>query len=202
MKYSKVLGLAAVAACALLAFAGAGAASATQICKRAEGGGDGKCRNGSSEKELAKGESFTATSTDLVLTSPTTEVACSSSSMTLRMTTENAISLIRGKVTALSFADCSTNGGTPCVSTVANLPYDAVLHRTDVILFDKAGGVSIEFECGYLESCEFTVQVQLIAAAGDLLVASGEIPSTAKGFCPVAARLDATYSARSGITFS
>ena len=202
MRYPKVLGLAAVAALALLALAAPGAASTTQICKRAEGGGDGKCRNGSSERELAKGESFTATSTDLVLTSPSTDVACATSSVTLKMASRNTASLIRSKVTALSFVGCRTSGGTPCVTTVANLPYDAALHRSDILFFDKAGGVAIHLSCGYLVSCEFTVHEQLLALEGNLLVASSERPTTARGFCPVAARFDATYSTGSRITFS
>ncbi len=201
MRHAKVLGLAAVATFALMAVGDAGVASATQICKRVESGGDGKCRNGSLEKELAKGESFTATSTDLVLTSPTTSVACSSSSITARLTSKNAIALLRGKITALSFTGCETGGGTPCVVGVANLPYETVFHKTDILVFDKVGGVVFRLNCGFLASCEFEAREQLIELEGGRLVASREIPYARQGtFCPVAPRLDATYSPLRGVT--
>lgn len=202
MKFTKGLGLAAVAAIALMGLAHAEMASATQVCKQVQSGGDGKCPGGSSEKELTKGEALTASATDLVLTGLSSSVSCARSSVTLRMASENSISLIKGKVTALSFDDCATVAGTPCVATVANLPYDVVLHDTDLLFFDKAGGVSLQLECGYLVSCEFTVQEQLLEVEGNLLVAVDERPATKKGLCPLVPRLDATYSAGSGITFS
>ena len=201
MRHSKVVGLVVVGAFVVMALVGEESVSATQICKRVKGGGDGKCPNGSFEKELAKGESFTASSTDLVLTSAITNVACSSSAVTLRMTSRNSISLIKGLVTALSFTDCRTTGGTGCITTLANLPYEAVVHREDVIVSDAAG-VVIDVRCGFLVSCEFTAQEQLLSVEGDLLVASEERPLAKKGFCPVVPRLDASYSTRSKITFS
>lgn len=201
MKYAKLLSLAAVAAFALMALAGAEIAAATQICKRVESGGEGKCRNGSFEKELAKGESFTASSIDLVLTGLTTYVTCPSSSVTLKMTSKNSIPLIKGKITALSFTDCKTSGGTGCVATAANLPYEVVLHKEDVIVFDEAG-VVFKLHCGYLVSCELTAREQLLGVEGDLVVASEERPLSKKGFCPVVPRLDASYSTGSKITLS
>jgi hypothetical protein len=192
---------AVVLALALVALVGSGAASATQACKRVEGGGDGKCPGAQSEKELAKGQSFRATSTDLVLTSPTTDVACAGSSLRVRMTSPNGIKLLRGKVPALTFSGCKTSGGTPCTTSVANLPYETVLQKRDILFFDPAG-VVIGLNCGLLISCEFVAREQLLEAAGNLLVASGERPLARKGaFCPIAPRLDASYRALPGFTF-
>jgi hypothetical protein len=191
---------AAVVVLALAALAGTQVASATQICKPVKTGGDGKCPNGSLEKELAKGESFTVTSTDVVLTSASTSVTCSRSSVGLKMTSENAISLIRGRVTALSFANCKTAGGTECTTAVSNLPYKVGYHNEDIIVYDEAG-IVIEVHCGFLISCELTAQEQLLSNKENLLLASAEEPGTEGAFCPIAPRFDASYSPRSEFTF-
>jgi hypothetical protein len=204
MRHAKVRALAAVATFALIALAAAEGAPATQICERVGSGGDGRCPGGSAERELAKGGSFTVSSTDAILTSATSEVSCSSSSVRLKMTSRNGISLVKGKVPALSFDGCETAGGTSCNVTFANLPYEAVLHPPDVLVSDPVG-IAIHLDCGFLVSCQFTAQEQLLAVEGDLVVAAGDRAATVEGLCPVAARLDATYSASdagSELTFS
>lgn len=201
MRYEKRLGLAAFAVFALLALAGPGGAPATQICEQAQSGGDGKCPNGSSERELAKGESFTLAASDLVLTSPNTYVSCSNSSIRLKMTSKNSISLVRGVITALSFDGCETSGGTACETSVANLPYDAVVHPPDVIVSDE-DGMPIQLNCGFLVSCELIGEEHLLEVEDDQIVASAERPAAKKGLCPAWPRLDATYSAQPELTFS
>ncbi len=201
MKFEKALGLAAVAAFIVVALAIAGTAAATQICRPVESGGDGKCPDGSLEKELAKGESFTATSTDLVLTGQTSSVSCSSSTARLRMISENSISLVEGLITALSYTDCKTSGGTACTTTVTGLPYEAVVHPPDVIVSDPQG-IVVGFKCGFLVRCELKTREQLLEVEGNQLVASSERPSSKKGFCPLVPRLDATYTTRPELTFS
>jgi hypothetical protein len=200
MNHGKSLGLGVLAALVLMAFASAWVAAATQVCKQVGSGGDGKCLGGAAERELAKGESFTASSTDVVLTSPTTYVSCESSSITLRMISRNSILLIKGLMTDLSFDGCETSGGTTCVTSVANLPYEAVVQNQDVIVSDAAN-IPMRLDCGFLVSCELIAREQLLAIEGDLMVASTERPLARKGACPVWPRFDASYSAP-GITFS
>ncbi len=193
---------AAVVALVLAVLAGSGVAAATQICEPAGSGGDGRCPNGSAEALLPKGASFKAESTDVVLTSLTAEVSCSTSTLAARLTSENGIPLLKGKITALSFAGCETAGATPCEVTVANLPYETVFHKTDIIVFDDAGEV-IRLNCGFLVSCEFEAQEHLLEPEGDLLAASEERPYAKRGaFCPVGSRLDATYAPLRELTFS
>ena len=200
MTFMRVLGL-VVAAVLLMGLAGT--ASATQVCKQVQSGGDGKCPGGPSERELAKGESITAAATDVVLTSLSSSVFCSRSSVRVQLASKNSISLLKGKVTALSFTDCATSGGTPCTVSVANLPYEVVLHKTDLLFFDGTGGVEMRVSCGYLVRCEFTVQEQLLEVEGDVLVADKERPATKKGLlCPLVPRLDATYTTGSRVTFA
>lgn len=191
---------AAVVALVLAVLAGSGVAAATQICESVGSGGDGRCPDGSAEELLAKGKSFRASSTDVVLTSLTTEVTCSTSSITVRLTSKNGVKLLRGKIPALSFTGCETGGGTPCAVTMVNLPFETVFQRTDILVFDEAG-VVFRLNCGFLVSCEFEAREQLIELEDGLLVASREIPYGRTGaFCPFAARLDATYSPDGGVT--
>jgi hypothetical protein len=196
----KPLGIAAIAALALLALAGPGAASAAQICKQVPSGGDGQCPGRAAEKQIAKGESFEVSATDAVLTSPVTDISCANSSVRVRMTSENGISTLEGKITALSFDGCETAGGTACTVTLGNLPFETVFHLADVLVFDEAG-ILFRINCGFLVSCEIEGREQLIELEAGVLVASDERPYAKRGaFCPSVPRFDATYSPPSGLT--
>lgn len=191
---------AVVLALAAIALAGPGTAAASEICKQAAGGGDGRCPDRTAEKQIAKGESFEVSATDAVLTSPVTEISCADSSLRVRMTSRNGIPTLEGKVTALSFDGCETAGGTACTVTLGNLPFETVFHRTDILVFDEAG-ILFRINCGFLVSCEIEGREQLIELEDGLLVASGERPYAKRGaFCPFAPRFDATYSPPNGLT--
>ncbi len=186
---------------ALVLLVGSGLGSATQICQRVEDGGDGKCPNGTFEQELAEGASFRAVSTDVVLTSPAMDITCARSSLRVRMTSPNSIKLLRGKITALSFSDCRTSGGTRCSTSLANMPYEAVLQNRDILFFDP-DDIVISLNCGFLVNCELVGEEQLLAAEEDLLVASAERPAAKRGWCPPVPRIDASYRALPAFTFS
>jgi hypothetical protein len=198
-----MLGLAVVSALALMAFAGAGTASAVQVC--VSGTSDGKC-SGANEKELAEGGSVTGTSSTATLTSSTTDVVCQESSTTLKMTSANTISPITGEVTALSFSNCKTTNGTSCKVTTKNLPYGGSLTSSALTVTDEIGA-GAKVECGFLINCEFTSKSIVLAVSSNKegtaqFVASKEKLSSTGSFCPETAEWDATYTAAAGTTIS
>jgi hypothetical protein len=103
MKYIKMLGLAAVAAMALMAFLGAGSASATVLCKTAETTG---CA--ASGWDYPAGTTVTATSTKATLTSSTEPVICEHSEVTGKATTGGSTATVtsEGEV-AVTFTKCN-----------------------------------------------------------------------------------------------
>lgn len=110
MKYLKMLGLAAVAAAALMAFVGAGTASAeTTLCKNAAGT---ECygTNTKVESELKEGEAV------LTPSSGFGETKCKKSFLDGKIETATTPS---GKVTTLSFTECNRTVSTVEKGTLA-----------------------------------------------------------------------------------
>lgn len=109
MKYLKILGLAAVAATALMAFIGAGTASATVICTTKPTGGE--CPAGWDYPAGTVGKASLKSGTTVVLesTSGSTLVTCSES--TVGGTSENtggATSTVKSILTSLTWGGCTT----------------------------------------------------------------------------------------------
>jgi hypothetical protein len=104
MKYVKMLGLAVVAAAALMAFAGAGTASATVLCKNSESASS--CNeNYPSETEL---KSSLSAGTKAILKTEIKTIECSKS--TLSGKPENggsATETVKGPIAALAFEECN-----------------------------------------------------------------------------------------------
>lgn len=194
MKHAKALGIASLAAILLVVVFGGGSAAAVQICKTVSPGtGDGKCATASDEKE--SDEPATSTSTNAVFTTSVTNHTCSSSSMTVDPTASTG-SPITGSVTNLSFAHCTTSGGTACTMTVLNLPYHVVINAGSLTITDPTGA-GAKMVCGFLINC--TLSSKEISAQythdGDATVAhlSGVKMERSGGFCPETAEFHATY---------
>jgi hypothetical protein len=188
----KMLGLAVIAALAVVALAGTGTALATKVC--VPGTSDGKCAAG--ERELATNESITATATNATFTTSITNVTCSDSAFTLKMTGSNTVSSISGEVTALSFSGCKTSGGTLCTVNSFWLPYPASL-TTSLLSLTDATGVAAVVKCGFLINCELHSQSVWLSVGfgfpGASFVASEENLLASGGLCPENAQFDATY---------
>jgi hypothetical protein len=200
VKYLKVLGLAAVAAMAVMAF-GASTAAATQVCVAATAGhpADGKCAAG--ERELTNGESVTGTSSNPVLTSSVTTVTCKESSTTVKANTGTGTP-IAGEVTALSFAnDCTTSSGTSCTVTVVNLPYTGSLETNKLTVTD-AVGAGAKVVCGVLINCTFTTKKAELTVTHNASTTFDATVSLERegGFCPATAEWHATYHSATNTT--
>lgn len=200
MKYGKRLGLAVVAALAVMALAGPTSASATQVC--VSGSGDGKCPWAAGERELESGGSFTATATNPVFTTTVTNVTCEKSSMTLKAE-GNTQEPIVGEITALSFSGkCKTASGTECTVTTTNAPHPFSLSWAFLSITDVTG-IAADVKCGFLINCTFSSQAMTLGvspwAGGTEFEAASETLTRSGGFCPQDAALDASYLA-SGTT--
>ncbi|MDQ3724769.1 MAG: hypothetical protein M3335_02580 [Actinomycetota bacterium] len=104
MKYVKTLGLAAVAAMALMAFFGASSASATVLCKTTITEG---CV--SSGQHYPAGTQIVATSTNTKLTAGSATVSCAHSEVKGKTSnTGSASETVFGPISTLTFTTCSS----------------------------------------------------------------------------------------------
>ena len=197
MKYVKILGLAALAAMAVMAFVGAGTASATTLCKTS-GSPEAGCGAGKGEIN-AETDNIVGTSTNAKLTSPIANVVCNHSETEIDPASSTG-SPILGSITKLTFTgECRTEGGTACTVTVKNIPYEAELEGTTLTAKD-AVGAGAKVVCGFLINCEF------LANEAKLTITNGS-PTTATaskvvlkrngGICPETAEWDAVYNTTS-----
>jgi hypothetical protein len=199
VKWIKNLALAAIAAAALMAFLGAGTASATQLCAFAPAATGTECA-GTPQKFEYSGD-ITGTSTDATLSTNLANVECSHSTTTINASSSTGVS-IPGQVTALAFTGCQTEGlvHTPCTVTVRNLPYPASLTGKTLTVSDEAGA-GAKVVCSGVISCEFlTTDATLTVTNGEPTVAKAEnvVLSHETGtLCPETASWKATYAVTS-----
>lgn len=125
MKYLKVLGLAAFAAMALMAFVGAGTASADTLCKV----NTNPCPEGSRYTLPQPISAATAAGVPAVLSAGSFEVRCDSSSSGEATGTNGAGDII-GQITSLTFTNCSGSCKQVKENKGNNLPYNAVATAT------------------------------------------------------------------------
>ena len=96
MKYIKMLGLAAMAAAALMAFAGAGTASADELCKNLTGSA---CEQANAISSVNVG--------NVTLTTTFKNVVCEESKVAGSVTEQGAGKTILGNITTLDFSKCN-----------------------------------------------------------------------------------------------
>lgn len=189
MKWIKNLTLAAIAAAALMAFIGAGTASATQLCTDSGSG----CTEYSGD--------ITGTSTDATLATNLANVECSDSATTIHANSATGTPIL-GEVTALSFTGCQTEGlvHTACTVTVKNLPYSAELEGKSLTVTDPVGA-GAKVVCGTVLSCEFlTTKAILTITNGNPTTARAEnvaLSHETGAICPSTATWSATYKVTS-----
>jgi len=203
VKYIKIVGLAAVAAMAIMAFVGAASASATQLC--ATTGTGAECAGSGAGKFEYEG-AVTGTSTNATLATNLANVVCEHSETTLNAEASTGSPVITGTVSALSFTGCKTEGtNIACTVTVRNLPYHSELSGTTLTVTDPSGA-GAKVVCGLVLSCEFlTPEANLAVVNGSPTVAKAEgveLEHEAGLTCPATAEWNATYAvtAPTGLT--
>jgi hypothetical protein len=202
VKYVKILGLTAVAAMAVMAFVGAGTASATTLCKS---GGSPEAGCGAGKGEInAETDNIEGTSSNAILTSSLTDVTCKVSETKINPTSSTGAPIL-GTVENLNFKeDCTTASGTSCTVTVVNLPYSSSLEGTALTVTDPIGaGATVK--CGFLINCTFTTKsatLNIVNGTPSVAKAEGVKLEREGGFCPETAEWHATYSttAPTGLT--
>ncbi len=200
MKWIKNLTLAAITAAALMAFLGAGTASATQLC--ATSGAGTECA-GTGKFEYSG--NITGTSTNATLSTNLANVECSDSATTITANSSTGAPIL-GEVTALSFTGCRTEVTlVPCTVTVKNLPYSGSLEGKTLTVTDPVGA-GAKVVCGTVISCEFLTQAATLAITnGSPTVAVAKevaLSHETGAICPSTATWNATYSvtAPTGLT--
>jgi hypothetical protein len=204
MKYIKILGLAAVAAMALMAFVGASSASATVLCKVSTS----PCPTGSMYEP---GTVIEGVSTNATLTSDLATVVCTNSETVAKTeTTGSSTTTVTGTITALTFTGCTANNGTvKCTVTVQGLPYHAEVHwgsgvNGTLTVKAHAGGVSpgATVVCAGLISCTFenTLFTLPVNGGNPATIVANAVPLERTAFggtplCGTTAAWDATYTA-------
>jgi hypothetical protein len=193
VKWIKNLTLAAIGAAALMAFLGAGTASATQLC--ATSGAGTECA-GTGKFEYSG--TITGTSTNATLATNLFNIECSESHATITANSSTGAPIL-GEVTALSFSGCQTEGfvHNGCTVTVKNLPYSASLEGKTLTVTDPVGA-GAKMVCGTQLSCEFLTQEALLAITnGEPTVAVAKevaLSHETGAICPATASWSATYA--------
>jgi hypothetical protein len=193
VKWIKNLTLAAIAAAALMAFVGAGTASATQLCTDS----GGICTEYSG--------TIKGTSTNATFATNLANVECAHSATTIVANSSTGTPIL-GEVTALDFTECQTEVvHTPCMVTTKNLPYNASLEGRTLTISDPVG-VGVKIVCNTVLSCEFlTNSANLTITNGSPTVVQAEnvaLNHETGAICPATASWSATYAvtAPSGLT--
>jgi hypothetical protein len=206
MKYLKMLGLAAIAALALTAVAGAGTASATELCTT----NVSPCPAG---EHYGAGTVIEGSSTNATLTSSLGNVVCTSSAIKGATTTTGGAKLsVEGKIESLTFSGCTLTtpfGGTKhnCNVTAINTPYKAVVTKTTqpngtlTVSSGGSGDPGAKVDCGAsVLRCQFTSpSIALDVTGGSpAIVHAKEEPLNRTvyegGLCPSTSTWDATYT--------
>jgi hypothetical protein len=209
MKYLKMLGLAAMAGMAVMAVAGAGTASATELCTVNTPENEPVCP---AATKYGIGTTVEASSTNSTLTSSLGNVVCSSSSIKGKTTTAGGAKLsVEGKIEALTWGGCTLTtplGGTHnCTVTAINLPYKAVVTKTTqpngtlTVSSGGSGEPGAKVDCGaQVLRCQFTspsIVLDVTAGETPTVVAKEETLNRTVyegGICPEKATWDATYT--------
>ncbi len=211
MKYIKILGLAAVAAMALMAFVGASSASATVLCSQTPSGTPAACPTAST---YGAGTTITGTAEGALLTNNLNPVECEHSETEARITnTGGASSTVVGTIEELNFTGCSTTNIpiTNCTVTVEHLPYLGEVHWTEgthngtLTGLNHGNGVpGAKVVCGTVINCRFSAEPTLDVNGGNpASVLANEESLTISGggllmpICPSTAKWDAEYVATS-----
>ena len=207
MKHLKILGLAAAAALAVMAFGTGSASAATKLCST-EAGTPGGCPAGKFEY---KGhiEAKVTNPPGVVLVTNLTTVTCEESNMTLHANTPTNVApttSITGEVTNLTFAKCTTSAKQNCTVTVVNLPYPAHVQGTIdgftstsslTVTDEKGAGATVV--CGFVINCTLTTKEATLHGVNSTTPTTTEFTATKVplerhgGICPATAEWNASY---------
>jgi len=195
VKVLRNLALAAIAAAALMAFLGAGTASATQLCAFAPAATGPECA-GTPQKFEYSGK-ITGTSINATLKTNLANVECEDSHTTITAFSSTGAPIL-GEVDELTFTGCRTEVTLiPCTVTVKNLPYNASLEGKTLTVSD-AVGAGAKVVCGTVLSCEFLTNEAILAITnGEPTVAVAKevgLSHESGTVCPSSATWNATYS--------
>ena len=198
MNQLKALGLAAIAATALLAILGSGTASATQLCRSAST----PCPSGDTygSGTLVSG-SLTA-ATEAVLTTNIDTVKCASSAVQMTTTSAGGTGVgLTASLTGLTFTSCKDSFGTSCTVKSVNLPYTSQFFNGGAsaeLQITSASGAGASVVCGSLINCTFTTKDTVLAVEGaatpPTVTATKASLNRSGGICPSTSTWTAKYN--------
>jgi hypothetical protein len=198
MKHVKMLGLAAVAALGLMAFIGAGTASATELCST----NTSPC-TGVMYTENTPVSAQLKAGTVATLTNPISNVICQKSTTAGKTTNTGAKgTAVTGTITSLGFTECKTASGVACTVKTVNIPYKASITATGsgngtlTVTSDGTGNPGATVECALVINCTFTTASASLGVTGGnpAIAKANAIVLTQSGItCPSEAKWDAEY---------
>lgn len=201
MKYSKIVGLAVLAAVAMAAFVGSGVAAGNAICKT----NTNPCP---AESMYKPNDVIEATAVNTVITA-FPELTCTDAFTKVKVTkTGSATENVTGEVTAFSFSGCKADVilNPSCNVAAENLPYHAEVLGTGVgaslTLRKGPSGEepSATVTCAGIINCTFAspdLNLALVGGnPGTVLANEEELKISEGGFgCPEEGLFDADYKA-------
>jgi hypothetical protein len=198
MKQLKLFGLAAVAALGLMAMAGAGTASATELCSTNTSPCTGTVYTSGTAVSAQLKAGTTAT-----LTNTISNVICQRSTTTGRTTSTGGKGLaVTGTIESLGFTECRTASGVSCTVRTVHIPYAASITATGsgngtlTVRTDGTGDPGATVECATVINCTFTTASASLGVTGGnpAIAKANGIALTGNGItCPLESHWDAEY---------
>jgi hypothetical protein len=195
MRHLKMLGLAAVAALALMAF-GAGSASATELCSTNTSPCSGTKYGSGTVIKASLRAGMVAN-----FTSSLGNITCTGSSIGEKTTGGGGAGVpVKAEIISLTFSGCTQDifGSPNCGLTAIGLPTPIEMKATEeegngTMTTGAAGAEAICL--GFLECSFSTPEVKLAVTGGNPahITASNAVLIVEEGTCPAETRLDATY---------
>jgi hypothetical protein len=200
VKYVKMLGLAAIAAAAVMAFVGASSAMAesTWLCKNNLGKTLTECSEPVTELH--------GVATNLTLLSSLVEVLCEGSlskATVLGLGTPQVAHL-----TELTWTGCKTSGGSACEVKTLKLGLFDILKLSLTDAHVTSLGTEVNVHCGFFINCTYGGEPVLLALPAELPKTAGllhanklKLTSVGGGFCPEESFWDALYENLTDVYF-
>jgi hypothetical protein len=199
VKIARTVGLAALAALAMMASLGPGSASAADTALCIGGNISPFCEN-----PFPEGTSLETSSSNATFETGLGNIKCGKSTLNGK-TAASTGDPLPIDFSAWTFTGGCALGGTGCTATPGSGPYDGTLAWTDhsngslLLANGGSGGPSVYFKCGFFINCTFSAEPTLDVNGGEpMTIVAAQEPLSASGtFCPSSPKFSATYTASS-----
>ena len=194
MKHIKTLGLCLLAALAVMAFGGAGTASATKLCSV----NTSPCPAGNTYGKGTAIKAQLVAGTTSTMNSGFVNISCTESTISGKTTSEGGAGAVTGSISSVTWKGC-TSGLGACTASALNTPWAAEVTGSGGNGTMSISGPGGKFTCGGV-TCEYGASKASVSVTGGnpatIKASSISFSKTGGGFlCSSTASWSGTYEA-------